>query len=90
MLTAIKNWWNKPWAKQRVLNVLAKHPAYWRQGLDIWTDAGVSVGYFYILMSQLEKQHIVESKPDDQLPKHIRQGYGIRLFRLRQPEETQI
>jgi hypothetical protein len=87
MIDQIKAWWNKPWAKQRVMNAMS---TLWRPGLDLWQEAGVSIGYFYVLMDRLEREGAVESKPDDQLDHtHLtaRQGYGARLYRLKQQQE---
>lgn len=59
-LTAFRRWWNRPSAKQRILDALST--TEWRRTLEIVEAADVSVARFYIVILRLEEAKLVESR----------------------------
>ena len=79
-LTALRHWWNRPPAKQRILDALST--TVWRRGYDVREAAGISnIGRFYNLMADLEAAGHVRSQPEAGPIPAERGGRRGRIYR---------
>jgi hypothetical protein len=80
MLKQIKEWWNQPPARDRILAAMS---AEWQYGLNVARTSNTR-GSFYVHVLPLERDRIVESKWEVGPPDPRLGGHRRRLYRLRQ------
>lgn len=81
MLKRLREWWNRPLARERIFAAMSK--TEWRAPLDIIAAAKVSVGSFYSQAMELERDGVFESKWDEGPIPASRNGRRRRLYRLK-------
>ena len=74
------HWWHKPSKRNRILNALTRE---WTYGIDIQCRTDIDPVTFYILVSDLEAEGLVESQWDKEPPSESRGGYRNKIYRLK-------
>lgn len=81
MFRRIREWLNRPPAKQRIYDALST--TEWRRPLDIMKIAHIgAIGGFYVKILELENEGLVESKWEEGPPDPQRGGKRRRLYRI--------
>lgn len=79
MLRALREWWSRPPARERLLASLSHE---WQAPLDIIRKANMSIGGFYSRIIEMEREGLVDSKWDEGPIPASRRGRRRRLYRL--------
>jgi hypothetical protein len=78
MFKWIREWWSRPAARQRILEVITIDN--WIAGLDITRQAKVNIAQTYIITDQLIDEGLIEFKWD-RSGLHTRGGLKRKVFR---------